>query len=200
MNPELQEVKTRLDKLEKTMKEIAVESRKQSGTGNITKNSEKGEDAVKTKHGVNIDPTKSMDDHLGGQKIVPAPVLPKDCASESTTREDSKHHNQAREMRVSHVAAKNPMVPATKQFFPLFPLSDIIQGGRHNMIDNFVPLDARENPKMEMWNGIELENKSLSSSGQLSGCLTAHHAVLQTPRSEQIQPHLVPGLLTVVVA
>ncbi|TYK29611.1 serrate RNA effector molecule-like protein [Cucumis melo var. makuwa] len=164
MNPELQEVKTRLDKLEKTIKEIAVESRKQSGTGNITKNSEKGEDAVKTKHGVNIDPTKSMDDHLGGQKIVPAPVLPKDCASESTTREDSKHHNQAREMTVSHVAAKNPMVP------------------------------------VEMWNGIELENKSLSSSGQLSGCLTAHHAVLQTPRSEQIQPHLVPGLLTVVVA
>ena len=39
------------------------------------------------------------------------------------------------------------MYPATKQFFPLFPLSDIIQGGRHNMIDNFVPLDARENPK-----------------------------------------------------
>lgn len=93
MNPELQEVKTRLDKLENTIKEIAVESRKQSGTGNITKNSEKGEDAVKTKHGVNIDSTKSMDDHLGGQKIVPAPVLPKGRVSESTTRDDSKHRN-----------------------------------------------------------------------------------------------------------
>ncbi|XP_038901255.1 uncharacterized protein LOC120088201 [Benincasa hispida] len=94
-NQELQEVKIRLDKLEETIKEIAVEPRKQSGTGIITKNSEKGQDVDKTKHGANIDPSKSMDDPLGGQKIVPAPVLPKGRASESTTREDGKHQNQS---------------------------------------------------------------------------------------------------------
>ncbi|XP_023528585.1 uncharacterized protein LOC111791465 [Cucurbita pepo subsp. pepo] len=91
-NQELQEVKTRLYKLEETIKEIAVESRKQSGSGIVTKNSEKAQGVDKTKHGANIDPSKSMDDHLGGQKIVPAPVLPKSRAS--TTGEDSKHQNQ----------------------------------------------------------------------------------------------------------
>ncbi|CAK9324536.1 unnamed protein product [Citrullus colocynthis] len=95
-NPELQEVKTRLDKLEETINEIAVESRKQSGIG-ITKNSEKGQDVDKTKHGANIDPSKSMDDHHGGQQIVPAPVFPEGRASKSTTREDGKHQNQGGE-------------------------------------------------------------------------------------------------------
>lgn len=35
-----------------------------------------------------------MDDHDGGQQIVPAPVLPEGHASESTTRENGKHQNQ----------------------------------------------------------------------------------------------------------
>ncbi|CAK9324535.1 unnamed protein product [Citrullus colocynthis] len=43
------------------------------------------------------------------------------------------------------------------------------------------------------WNEIDLDKKSLSSSGQQSGCVPAHHTVLQTQRPEQIQPHLVPG-------
>ena len=90
---QLQEVKTRLDKLEETIKEIAIESRKQSGSDSIKKNSEKGQEVDKTKHGENTNPSnmgnapelsKSMNIHLSGEKIVAAPVFPKGRANECT--------------------------------------------------------------------------------------------------------------------
>lgn len=96
-NPELQEVKIRLDKLEETIKEIAVESRKPSGSG-TTKNSEKDREGGKVKHGENnmgnaSESSKSVEDHLGRQKIELAPVLPKGRESESTSQENGQHPN-----------------------------------------------------------------------------------------------------------
>ena len=62
-NPELSEVKTRLDKLEETIKEIVVESKKQSGSG-VVKNQESDNEKK----------------HLAGTE-----VSSRKCTSESST-------------------------------------------------------------------------------------------------------------------